>query len=388
MNICVRTPASGAAYTSRVTSFSSPCDRIRRFGHYWGMTNYSAGRAAIFCVVLGFVGCSSDSGSTPSPAGEAGASVTAGTAAGGAGATAAGSGGAGSGAVSRAGAGAPAAVGGNGGTTASPAGSGGAEAPAAVGGSGGSAGSSAGSGGVPAANGGAGGGGGSGGRAGSAATAGAGGSGGSGGSAAGSGGAPGDGGVLNETIIVKSGETFDGKGKRYRAGSALGDGSQSEDQKPLFRLEDGATLVNVVLGSPAADGVHCYGDVTLRNIVWEDIGEDAMTIKESGTVTLDGGSASNGDDKVFQINAESTFKVSNFKASNAGKFIRQNGDTTFKVAVVIDRCDISNMDEAIFRTDSNVSTVEMTNTRYSKIGDSLFIGVNTANTKTSNNTEY
>jgi len=211
---------------------------------------------------------------------------------------------------------------------------------------------------------------------------------GSGGAAAGSGGAPADGGTLNETVVVKAGETFDGKGKRYTAGSALGDGSQSEDQKPLFKLEDGATLVNVVLGSPAADGIHCHGDVTLRNIVWEDIGEDALTIKEPGTVTLDGGSASNGEDKVFQINAESTFKVSNFKASSAGKFIRQNGGTTFKVAVVIDKCDISNMDEAIFRTDSSVSTVEMTNTRYSMIGDELFIGVTPANINSTNNTEY
>lgn len=194
--------------------------------------------------------------------------------------------------------------------------------------------------------------------------------------------------VLHATIVVRSGETFDGQGKRYSAGSELGDGSQSESQKPLFKLEDGATLINVVLGSPAADGIHCHGDVTLRNIVWQDIGEDALTIKESGTVTLDGGSAKDGSDKVFQINAASTFKVSNFKAENAGKFIRQNGGTTFKVEVVIDHCDISRMGEAIFRTDSTSSTVSMTNTRYSMIGKELFMGVTPANITQSGNTEY
>ena len=103
---------------------------------------------------------------------------------------------------------------------------------------------------------------------------------------------------------------------------------------------------------------------------------------------LDGGSARNGSDKVFQINAASTFRVSNFTASGAGKFIRQNGGTTFRVDVYIDRCDISDMDEAIFRTDSNTSTVHMTNTRYSNIGDALFIGVNAANITQQNNTEY
>ena len=211
---------------------------------------------------------------------------------------------------------------------------------------------------------------------------------GSGGGAAGSLAEPPEGGELDETVVVGAGETFDGQGRRYTAGSALGDGSQDEDQKPLFVLEPGATLLNIVLGGPAADGIHCMGDATLRNIVWEDIGEDALTIKGEGTVKLDGGSATNGDDKVFQINAASRFEVSNFKASNAGKFIRQNGDTDFKVEVVIDSCDISNMDEAIFRTDSESSTVTMTNTRYSNIGDELFVGVSAGNITEQNNTEY
>lgn len=198
----------------------------------------------------------------------------------------------------------------------------------------------------------------------------------------------GDAGVVNSTIIVASGQTFDGECRRYRAGSALGDGSQDENQLPVFRLEDGARLINVVLGSPAADGIHTYGDVTLENIVWEDIGEDALTIKESGTVVLNGGGAFNGEDKVFQINAASTFRVSNFTAKSAGKFIRQNGGTTFRVDVFIDRCDISDMDEAIFRTDSSSSTVTMTNTRYSNIGDALFMGVSSGNITQSGNTEY
>jgi hypothetical protein len=199
----------------------------------------------------------------------------------------------------------------------------------------------------------------------------------------------GEGGTVRVTIVVASGETFDGGNKRYVADpDTLGDGSQSENQQPVFRLEDGARLINVVLGSPAADGIHTYGDVTLENIVWEDVGEDALAIKESGTVVLDGGSASNGEDKIFQINAASTFRVSNFIARNAGKFIRQNGGTTFRVDVFIDACDISNMDEAIFRTDSSTSTVSMTNTRYSSIGDELFIGVTPANITQQNNQEY
>ncbi|XXS69770.1 pectate lyase [Sorangium sp. So ce131] len=224
---------------------------------------------------------------------------------------------------------------------------------------------------------------GGGGSGGSGGSGGGGGSGGSGGSTT-----TGSGGVVDSTIVVRSGQVYDGGGRRFIAGRSLGDGSQSESQKPVFKLENGAVLRNVVLGAPAADGIHTYGNVTLENIVWEDIGEDALTIKESGTVVLNGGSAVNGEDKVFQINAASTFRVSNFRASNAGKFIRQNGGTTFRVDVIIDGCDISHMDEAIFRTDSSTSTVRMTNTRYSDIGDALFIGLSSSRITTSNNTEY
>jgi pectate lyase C len=195
--------------------------------------------------------------------------------------------------------------------------------------------------------------------------------------------------TVNATIVVPSGQTFDGNCQRFIANSeTLGDGGQEEGQLPVFEIHTGGTLLNVVLGAPAADGIHTLGNATLKNVIWEDIGEDAMTIARPGTVVLDGGSAQKGADKVFQINAESTFRVSNFKAWDAGKFIRQNGDTSFTAHVFIDRCDISDMEESIFRTDSGTSTVSMTNTRYSDIGEELFMGVADGNVTESNNDEY
>lgn len=194
--------------------------------------------------------------------------------------------------------------------------------------------------------------------------------------------------VLHATVEVRAGATLDGRGRRYRAGPELGDGGQSESQQPLFRLASGATLKNVVLGAPAADGVHVYGDAQLVDVVWEDVGEDALTIKESGEVSVLGGAAYDADDKVFQINAPSTFRLSRFTAKRAGKLIRQNGGTTFAVQVYIDGCDIAQMDETIFRTDSETSRVQMTSTRYSAIGEALFVGVSPDNVSTSGNVEY
>ena len=196
------------------------------------------------------------------------------------------------------------------------------------------------------------------------------------------------GGTINATIVVKKGQTFDGRNAVFRAGKSLGDGSQSESQKPIFKLEDGARLLNVRIGNPGADGIHTHGNVQLQNIVWEDIGEDALTVKDKGNVTINGGSASKGEDKVFQINAETTFRVSNFKANGAGKFIRQNGGKKFPITVFIDRCDISNMKEAIFRSDSSSAKVTMTNTRYSNIGKELFIVPNMSQVKQSGNSKY
>ncbi len=192
--------------------------------------------------------------------------------------------------------------------------------------------------------------------------------------------------TVRETIIVNGG-VFDGGCRRYNATSAVGDGSQSEGQDPVFRLNDGATLINVIIGQNGADGIHVYGGGTLRNITWEDIGEDALTIKSAGTVTLTNGSAVNGSDKVFQINAPSTFRVSNFRADNAGKFIRQNGGTTFRVDIDINNCLITNMSEAIARTDSSTSTVVLRNSRFSNIG-TKFIGFRSQNITESNNTEF
>jgi hypothetical protein len=185
---------------------------------------------------------------------------------------------------------------------------------------------------------------------------------------------------IGSTIVVKSGEVFDGQCKTFRASNALGDGSQAEGQKPIFELSGGGTIQNVIIGNSAADGIHIEegsGTANLKNVHWLDIGEDAMSMgsDRSGTPTIsvDCGSSAQGSDKTFQVNSPSNWVFKNFTAKTAGKFMRQNGDSTFKMSVTIDHCDIADMSEAIYRTDSSSSTVSMTNTRYHNIGKALFI---------------
>ncbi len=177
---------------------------------------------------------------------------------------------------------------------------------------------------------------------------------------------------VSSTIRVSSG-TYDGGCKVFNATSALGDGSQNEGQKPVFIVENGATLKNVILGSNGADGIHFYGSGTIDNIKWTNVGEDAMTVKQSGTINIKNISAFAGSDKFFQVNAAATINMSNCVVDTMGKFLRQNGGTTFKIGVTVDSCQISNMSEGIFRTDSSVSTARITNSRLRNAG-SICIG--------------
>jgi pectate lyase C len=190
--------------------------------------------------------------------------------------------------------------------------------------------------------------------------------------------------IVRETIRVTSG-TFDGGCRRYTAGPELGDGSQDEGQDPVFRVENGATLRNVVIGNNGADGIHVYNGGTLDNIHWMNVGEDAMTIKSSGTVIVRNIEGYDSEDKFFQINAASTLQVSNCIIQRAGKALRQNGGTTFQINVTFDRCDINSMEEGIFRTDSSSSTARLTNSRTHDSG-SLCIGPWSSCTQSGNTT--
>lgn len=130
--------------------------------------------------------------------------------------------------------------------------------------------------------------------------------------------------------------SFDGGMKRYYG---LGSGSQSESQPAMFKLSAGATLSNVIIGTPAGDGVHCEGSCTLKNVWWEDVGEDAATFRggAGSQFTVSGGGARSASDKVFQHNGGGNVTISGFTVENFGKLYRSCGNckTQYKRTVVI-----------------------------------------------------
>ncbi|WP_024694283.1 pectate lyase [Pseudomonas syringae] len=144
--------------------------------------------------------------------------------------------------------------------------------------------------------------------------------------------------TVNETIKVGPGQVFDGGGKTYTAGSSLGNGDQSENQKPLFELAEGATLKNVNLGENAADGIHVRAAndkaVTIQNLHAANVGEDLITVKGEGgakvtNLNILDSSAKGADDKVVQLNANTHLNMDGFKADNFGTLVRTNGGKQF-----------------------------------------------------------
>jgi Pectate lyase len=182
---------------------------------------------------------------------------------------------------------------------------------------------------------------------------------------------------VDNTIVVKAGTTFDGGGKLYKAGPSLGDGGRSEGQKPVFILEDGAKLKNVQISG--ADGVHCYGDATVQNVWWKDVGEDALTKKAAGDVRVIGGGANDAHDKVFIATAGGSLSIEGFSATNFGRlvatdhrFVPERKDGTFPLEVTISNSKLTNGDE-VFRTDAanakvTFKDVELNNVNYDARG--------------------
>ncbi len=173
--------------------------------------------------------------------------------------------------------------------------------------------------------------------------------------------------TVEETIVV-SGGVYDGKCKTFNPTSALGTDNPDGNPKPVFRVENGATLKNVIIGDNGADGIHLYNSATLDNITWQNVGEDALTVKSEGTYDIRNIEGYDAGDKFFQINAPCTFNVTNAVINNAGTMLRQNGGNTFTIHVSFDRCDISDIKIGGFRSDSSTSTAQISNSQLTNAG--------------------
>ncbi|MGC4088096.1 MAG: pectate lyase [Polyangiaceae bacterium] len=147
---------------------------------------------------------------------------------------------------------------------------------------------------------------------------------------------------------------YDGKGERLTA-QGMGDGSQNEGQKPLFILTPGAGIKNVKIAAPGCEGIHMMGNNTVDSITWEDVGEDAASVRSyfpGGKISITNGSAKSAADKTFQFNAPCDVTIKNFTANDIGKLARQNGGKDFPLTITLDTVTANNVKDAVVMSDS------------------------------------
>lgn len=128
---------------------------------------------------------------------------------------------------------------------------------------------------------------------------------------------------LTRPIVVKAGTIFDGKMKRYDTGTECTEQILTNYKMTgVFLIEKGATLMNVIIGPKQSEGIRCVGtSCKIKNVWWERVCEDGLSIDLKGNYWIDGGGMRNGEDKGIQVHGGGTLTISNFYGYNIGRFI-------------------------------------------------------------------
>ncbi|KAH7335926.1 pectate lyase [Rhizoctonia solani] len=80
------------------------------------------------------------------------------------------------------------------------------------------------------------------------------------------------------------------------------------------------------------EGIRCQGPCTIRNVWFEDVCEDAITLTQSsGTSTITGGGAKGATDKVVQHNGGGLVKIDSYCVEDFGKLYRSCGNCRTQV---------------------------------------------------------
>ncbi|RYP58034.1 hypothetical protein DL769_009148 [Monosporascus sp. CRB-8-3] len=134
---------------------------------------------------------------------------------------------------------------------------------------------------------------------------------------------------LSAPYRIKAGQVFDAGWVKYDRGSGACGSGEGGDDDAVFLLEAGATLRNVIIGKNQMEGVHCLGACNLEFVWFEDVCEDAITIRgdKAGQESwIVGGGAYHASDKIVQHNGCGTVNIINFYAQDYGKVYRSCGN--------------------------------------------------------------
>jgi hypothetical protein len=129
------------------------------------------------------------------------------------------------------------------------------------------------------------------------------------------------------------------------------------------------------------------GDNELDHVTWQDAGEDAASVRSyfpGGSIVIKNSEGNKASDKMFQFNAPCDVRIENFKGSEMGKLVRQNGGEDFPLHIDLNNVDLSGVVSAVVQSDSPQCTVRYHALTYKFAGsgdkaDRVFKGVSAQN---------
>ncbi|KAM0286284.1 hypothetical protein ACHAQH_001015 [Verticillium albo-atrum] len=118
----------------------------------------------------------------------------------------------------------------------------------------------------------------------------------------------------------------DFKNQEFDRGQSCEVGLDVGIDEPVFILENGASISNVIIGARQVYGISCQGSCTLTNVWFRDVCEDGIAALGNGEVVVKGGGAQNAADKIIRHNGRGTVTIDGFTVVNSSSLYRSCGD--------------------------------------------------------------
>ncbi|KAK1638488.1 pectate lyase A [Colletotrichum phormii] len=110
--------------------------------------------------------------------------------------------------------------------------------------------------------------------------------------------------------------------KEYDCGRSCNTDVETPSGHPVFVLENGAAISNVIIGAGQVEGVHCRGACTLKNVWFRQACEDAIVLNGNGDILVEGGGVRGGAGNTISHLGRGTATVKDFTAVNVNRLYR------------------------------------------------------------------
>ncbi|KXH50169.1 pectate lyase A [Colletotrichum simmondsii] len=110
--------------------------------------------------------------------------------------------------------------------------------------------------------------------------------------------------------------------REYDRGRSCNTDVETPGGHPVFILENGATISNVIIGAGQVEGVHCRGACTLKNVWFRQACEDAIVLNGNGDIFVEGGGVRGGAGNTISHLGRGIVTVKDYTVINGNRLYR------------------------------------------------------------------